>query len=215
MGVFVLGAVADEAGCFSHLGNVDLPALSSWLTMAYVCLLISDEVRRRYGWLPLCGGLIALNAQTWGGILGREDRLEMHVLDVGQGDAIFLRFQNGKTMLVDCGPRTNWQDAGERVVFPFLRQAGVSRLDVMVASHPHSDHIGGLITVLEHTEVGTFIDPGQPYDSWMAQRIWDVIEERGVEHVAVAAGDSLSGLGGCGPVTDIFLRKPRGAGAGW
>ena len=81
--------------------TLTLPALSSWLTMAYVCLLISDEVRRRYGWLLLCGGLIALNAQTWGGILGREDRLEMHVLDVGQGDAIFLRFPNGKTMYVD------------------------------------------------------------------------------------------------------------------
>lgn len=134
----------------SSRATLTLPALSSWLTMAYVCLLISDEVRRRYGWLLLCGGLIALNAQTWGGILGREDRLEMHVLDVGQGDAIFLRFPNGKTMFVDCGPRTNWQDAGERVVLPFLRQAGVSRLDVMVASHPHSDHIGGLITVLEH-----------------------------------------------------------------
>lgn len=175
------------------------PPLTGPLTVAYLffCLLISDVARRRFGCVCLCGGLLALNVHVWND-LWRPHDLQMHVLDVGQGDAIFLRFPNGRTMLVDGGPRTRSYDAGERVVLPFLRYAGVTRLDVVVASHPHSDHIGGLVSVLEQMPVGSYIDAGQPYDSWMAGRIRAVIAERGVDYVVVAAGDSLSGLGGWG-----------------
>ena len=176
------------------------PPLTGPLTVAYAsfCLLISDDVRRRFGCLCLCAGLLALNVQVWNDVWRRRDVLEMHILDVGQGDAVFLRFPNGRTMLVDGGPRTWSYDAGERVVLPFLRYAGVTRLDAVVASHPHSDHIGGLVSVLEQMPVGSYIDAGQPYDSWMAERIQAVIGERGVDHVVVAAGDSVSGLGGWG-----------------
>ncbi len=178
------------------------PPLTGPLIVAYVCfcLLIAEEVRRSYGWVCLCGGLLALNFQVWDGVLRRADRLEMHVLDVGQGDAIFLRFPNGRTMLVDGGPRLRGWDAGERVVLPFLRHSGVTRIDAVVGSHPHSDHIGGLVTILEQMPVGTYIDAGQPYDSWMAGRIRTAVEQQGIRHVVVAAGDSISGLGGWGGV---------------
>jgi beta-lactamase superfamily II metal-dependent hydrolase len=182
--------------------------LTGPVTVAYIffCLLISDDVRRRFGFLCLRGGLVALNVQVWNGTLLNRDRLDMHVLDVGQGDAVFIRFPNGRTMLVDGRPRTRGYDAGERIVLPFLRHLGVRRIDVVVGSHPHSDHIGGLISVLEEVSVGRYIDAGQPYDSWMAGRIEAAIESRGIEHVVVAAGDSLSGLGGW--VASCFSRPP-------
>ena len=139
--------------------------------------------------------LIWLNVAVWTYALRSRD-LEIVFLDVGQGDAAFVRFPNGKTMVVDGGERNAYFDCGEQVLLPFLRYMGVRRVDVVVASHSHNDHIGGLVTLLEQMEVGYFLDSGQIYDSWTAQRLRELIDERNVRYHRVAAGDSLAGLGG-------------------
>jgi competence protein ComEC len=99
-------------------------------------------------------------------------------------------------MLVDGGLRAVNIDTGERVLIPFLKAEGFSRIDVVVASHPHSDHIGGFVTLLERIEVGWYLDAGQHYDSWTARRIRTLIREKGIRYAAVEAGDRLAGLGG-------------------
>ena len=139
--------------------------------------------------------LVSLNVAVWSYALRSHD-LEIVFLDVGQGDAAFVRFPNGKTMVVDGGERNAYFDCGEQVLLPFLRYMGVRRVDVVVASHPHNDHIGGLVALLEQMEVGHFLDSGQGYDSWTAQRLRELIAERGVHYRRIAAGDSLAGLGG-------------------
>lgn len=125
-------------------------------------------------------------------------RLEVVFLDVAQGDSAFLRFPHGRTMIIDAGIRGRRMDFGERVVVPFLRQRGIGRIDVVVASHPHSDHIGGLVYLLEQLEVGHYLDSGQRYDTWTANRIHELIARKGIDYHRVAAGDSLVGLGGVG-----------------
>ena len=139
--------------------------------------------------------LVWLNVAVWTHALRARD-LEIVFLDVGQGDAAFVRFPNGKTMVVDGGERNAYFDCGEQVLLPFLRYMGVRRVDVVVASHSHNDHIGGLVTLLEQMEVGHFLDSGQGYDSWTARSLQELIAERGVHYHRVVAGDSLAGLGG-------------------
>ena len=139
--------------------------------------------------------LVWLNVAMWTYALRARD-LEIVFLDVGQGDAAFVRFPNGKTMVIDGGERSEYFDCGEQVLLPFLRYMGVRQVDVVVASHPHNDHIGGLVALLEQMEVGHFLDSGQAYDSWTARRLRELIAERGVRYHRVAAGDSLAGLGG-------------------
>ena len=79
--------------------------------------------------------------------LGRTGGVELHVLDVGQGDAILLRTDAGKWVLFDAGPAWNGSDAGRRVVIPYVLRRGGS-LAAFVLSHPHSDHVGGAASVL-------------------------------------------------------------------
>jgi len=141
--------------------------------------------------------LICLNAAVWAAHFDRH-ALEVVFLDVGQGDAAFLRFPGGRTMLVDGGNRSFYYDYGARVVVPFLKRRNVRRLDVVVATHPHNDHIGGLVAVLEELEVDHFVDSGQELDTWAATRLRELIAARGVRYHRVAAGDSLAGLGGVG-----------------
>jgi len=90
-------------------------------------------------------------------------KLEVTVLDVGQGDSLFVGFPGGRTMLIDGGglEGSGWvagarsdTDVGEEVVSPYLWSRGIKRLDVVAITHAHHDHIGGLHSVLENFRVG-------------------------------------------------------------
>jgi len=158
-------------------------------------LLARDDRRSRRILVYLV--LISCNLGVWSHLL-RARQLEVVFLDVGQGDAAFLQFPNGRTMVIDGGNRSFHFDYGDRVLVPFLRYRNVSRVDVVVATHPHNDHIGGLVSLLEQIEIGHFIDSGQVFDSWTAGRLRELIRDRGIHYHRVAAGDTLIGLGGVG-----------------
>jgi len=80
--------------------------------------------------------------------LASSNSLELSFLDVGQGDSTLLRDGNGFDVLIDGGKTS----AGPTVV-AYLRYQGIDDIDVMVASHAHADHIGGLIDVLEMNDI--------------------------------------------------------------
>lgn len=76
---------------------------------------------------------------------------EIHFIDVGQGDAIFV-VTPGKTLLVDAG----WPNTG---VVEYLEELDVEKIDIVIGTHPHADHIGGLINVFHTFDVDEVIDP--------------------------------------------------------
>lgn len=83
-----------------------------------------------------------------------EARTAVHLIDVGQGDAVYIR-AGGKDVLIDAGEKEN----GRTDVVRYLRSLGVKRIDVLVASHPHSDHIGGMEAVVRSFEIGKVVMP--------------------------------------------------------
>ena len=196
----LMGAVEVFAGLpFASL-TTPKPSALTLVLAAWTAGLLAWGLRRPRGRVLLLLTLLAWgNLEVWPRVL-RDRDLEIVFLDVGQGDAAFLRFPNGRTMVIDGGLRSRRSDFGERVVIPFLEHRGVGRVDVVVASHPHSDHIGGLVHLLEQVEVGHFIDSGQAYASWTARRLRRLIHQKGIAYHRVAAGDSLAGLGGVGAV---------------
>lgn len=72
-------------------------------------------------------------------------RLTIHHIDVGQGDATLIRTSHGKIVLIDGGDTGK----GETIVLPHLQTLGITSLDYLVASHYHSDHIGGIDEVIQ------------------------------------------------------------------
>lgn len=87
--------------------------------------------------------------------------LRLTFFDVGQGDAVLIQTPLGKNYLYDTGIWSPYGNSGERVLLPHLRAEGISRLDAIFLSHPHADHIGGLLTLIEEPAVSI----GQIYDS--------------------------------------------------
>lgn len=86
--------------------------------------------------------------------------VEIHAIDVGQGDAFAIRSPHGHWILVDDGPRSDRFDAGRSRVVPYLLRHGVHRLDALILTHPDGDHIGGTEAVLQSLHVATVVDPG-------------------------------------------------------
>ncbi len=96
--------------------------------------------------------------------------IELTALDVGQGDSILLR-DSQATMLVDGGGRNEDARFGESTLLPLLADRGVSNVDVVVLSHAHPDHCGGLPAVIEHFEVGEVWLSPRAFRGDCAQRI--------------------------------------------
>jgi competence protein ComEC len=83
-----------------------------------------------------------------------QGRLQVTAIDVGQGDAIFVRGPAGRTMLVDGGAGS---EIARTAVLPYLRSQGVTRLDYVVSTHPDQDHVGGLPEVVRTMPVGAIV----------------------------------------------------------
>jgi competence protein ComEC len=181
------------------------PTLCETVIFLCVLLLLMDAVRgSRWCGTVAIACLFAVNVQVWGGLIGQRD-LIVRVLDVGQGDGILVSFPNGRHMLVDGGIAGFGEDAGARVVLPALSDLGISKLDVVVASHPHADHVGGLVTVLEQVDVTHYLESGQYYGSWTAGKIQTLIRDHNIGRHIVAAGDSLIGFG----EASVIVLHPR------
>jgi len=127
-----------------------------WLVLSFAAALIACAVLiRNRVWMPAAiSTVLSLFAlllwQPWLG-LPPAGLLELTAIDVGQGDSLLVVLPRGETMLVDGGGRLVYGrqhksnlDIGEDVVSPYLWSRGIRRIDVMVATHSHQDHIGGL-----------------------------------------------------------------------
>lgn len=120
--------------------------------------------------------------------------LDLYVLDVGQGDALVLRFPDGKVGVVDGGLR-HGGDRGRQTVAPFLRALGVSRIDFAVASHADADHIGGLVYLVENFTIGRFLQGQDASDSALFAELQKTIRDHRVPSRPIRAGDAIEGLG--------------------
>lgn len=122
--------------------------------------------------------------------------LEITMIDVWQGDSIFLRLPGGQTVLVDAGDgRTEYTsyDAPEVNIIPFLKRNGIDRtnLDIFLATHPHHDHTGGAASIIEHYDIRTVYDSGMPYTTDSYLKFLNLVDSRDIEYIIPSTGDKL------------------------
>ncbi|WP_077212032.1 S-layer homology domain-containing protein [Bacillus dakarensis] len=113
--------------------------------------------------------------------------LQAHFIDVGQGDSSLILSPNGKTILIDGGRHS----AGEKVV-AYLKKAGVTSIDYLVATHPDADHIGGLLDVLRQIPVKMVIDSGKEHTSETYIDYLNLIQQKNIHFRIAKTGDIIS-----------------------
>jgi competence protein ComEC len=170
-------------------------AAAVWLAVLAAGWWLWNTPRRRWlfiGRVALIGAVLSWSASY--GVLRRLSQchcLTVHFLDVGQGDAALLRTPAGRWILIDAGPGGQGRDAGKRVVVPFLRREGARRIELVVASHGHADHVGGMAAVLEAMPVGLVLEPGEPIGEAPYLGFLAGVEGAGARWQAARAGDRI------------------------
>lgn len=161
-------ATAGAAVPGGHLSTIPgrWAAALPWLGVLAVSLWIAAphnsaaEAGRRLGWVAALGLWIVVFRGMVSGSGVSDHGLALHFLDVGQGDAAVLRTPLGHWIVVDAGPAGDRADAGRRVVAPFLARSGAREITVIVVSHAHADHLGGVPAVLAKFPTRMVLEPG-------------------------------------------------------
>lgn len=172
--------------------------------------VISGPVRlfcifRRYlGWMLILVALVGCHgASAWA-----SPGLEIHFLDIGQGDAILIRSPSGKVAVIDAGP-----PSASRTLTRYLQRLKISRINLFLVTHPHYDHFGGWKGLLRPFSVAMYMDPGFPHSSPSYKTFLRALQQRQIK-TYTAQLNQLLDLGGqvvlrvLGPERP-FLRNTR------
>lgn len=112
--------------------------------------------------------------------------VRVHVLDVGQGDSIFIQAANGKQLLIDGG-----KDSKVLAELAKVMPRGDRSIDVVIATHPDADHIGGLPLVLERYRVGLFLTSQVSTDTEVFKSLQEIIVDENISSFFVRRGMNL------------------------
>ncbi len=182
--------LSSELGLVSPGLDPRMPA-PSWLAwsahVAGLVLLVRGRRVRGLALLALAVGLILVGP----GPRGVDGRLHLTALDVGQGDAIVVRTPGGHVFVVDAGGASEGRfDLGETVVAPFLWSMGIRRIESMVLTHAHPDHVGGVTFLLRAFAVGEAWEGPAPAADPGYLRLDEALSAAGVRRLSVARGVS-------------------------
>lgn len=168
----------------------DLWPLCYWFFLLVIILNWRIPTRR---WRATLVGLLLPVCLLWWHISNRTytPRLSVLFFDVGHGDAALIHLPNNKTLLIDAGPQYRETDAGSQIIAPFLQQANVPKIDAVVITHPHADHLGGLSTLLKTFPIDRVVFNGVFHRSGLFAHTQSLADSLDLAVQTKVAGDTL------------------------
>ncbi|MEV2281492.1 ComEC/Rec2 family competence protein [Paenibacillus larvae] len=112
--------------------------------------------------------------------------LKVLFLDVGQGASQLLVSPNGKTMLIDAGDNDK-----EQLMLDYMKKYGITKLDIVIGTHPDADHIGGVDKVIDHLDIGKVYLPKASSNTKTYESLLTSIKQKGLKVTTAKAGVKL------------------------
>ena len=118
--------------------------------------------------------------------------LKIHFVDVGQGDCCFIETPNSKSILIDGGgSEFSSFDVGKSTLLPYILDRGYTKIDYIFISHFDTDHVGGLLTVMEELDVGKVFISNQGTESENYKKFKQIVNKKKIKVVVVGKGDKI------------------------
>ncbi len=114
------------------------------------------------------------------------EELKVHFLDVGQGDSIFIELPTNETILIDASIK----DASDKII-NYLKEEKVSKIDYVFATHPHSDHIGGMSAVIKAFDIGQIYMPKAVTTTKTYENLLLTIKDKNLKIKTAKAGNTI------------------------
>ena len=185
--------IASSAAALPASSLLVTPSLLTVVAGSIAISALVVAILSRHPARPLLAAATALAVVAWAPAipLPYSGWVELHVLDVGQGDAILLRTNGGRWVLIDAGRIWESGDAGRSTIVPYIMRRG-GALESFVLSHAHSDHVGGAASVFAALRPRTFWDAAFPQGSRIYDQSLRAAREAGVEWRRVHPGDQFT-----------------------
>ena len=116
----------------------------------------------------------------------KEKLFSVHIIDVGQGDSIFIQTPENKRILIDAG-----DEEAEHTVYSYLKRRGVKKIDVLIATHPDTDHIGSMDYIIDKFKISHFYMPDAKTDSEAFYNLLDSCRDKNLKIEYLTKGDVL------------------------
>lgn len=112
--------------------------------------------------------------------------VSVHFLDIGQGDSIFVELPNGECMLIDAGVANK----GE-FIESYISESGYNKIDYLVATHPHADHIGSMAYIVSNMDIGQVYMPNVSTTTKTYEKLLEAIQQKGLKIKSAKAGMNI------------------------
>lgn len=126
------------------------------------------------------------NDYNWSTDIDEENVLRAHYIDVGQADSIFIELPNNEVMLIDGAESQNSED-----IISYIKELNYQKIDYLIGTHPHADHIGGLSKIIESFEIGTIYMPKVVATSKTYENLLVTIANKGLKIKTGKAGVNI------------------------
>jgi len=148
---------------------------------------LSQKIKKKAGLVVLSVTLLIIIVK----VFYPADNLKVNFINVGEGDCILIEAPNKINILIDGGgtPQSDF-DVGSKIVIPYLRRKGISKIDLLILTHPHLDHLEGLLPILKRLKVDVVLDSGFICDVPEYREFISIIKEKNIPYYQTKSGDN-------------------------
>jgi len=164
-----------------------------YLTVSFIIVMfykgtLSQKIKKKAALIVLSVTLLIFIVQ----VFYPADNLKVNFINIGEGDCILIEGPKKINILIDGGgtPQSDF-DVGSKIVIPYLRRKGINEIDLLILTHPHLDHLEGLLPVLKELKVDMVLDSGLPCDSSEYKEFISLILKNGIPYHKAKAGDNF------------------------
>lgn len=137
---------------FAYIEYKQVSIITVFIIYTFIYFLLNFQKRKMRVYFAIFILLLS-NIRIWTKVIKQPD-MKILFFDVGQGDAAYVELPDGSNLLIDCGVRGFHRNYARDVISPYLKKQGVDKINILIISHPHNDHIGGAPYILRNFNVG-------------------------------------------------------------